>query len=237
MERYTMRLPDNLGAVPASGYGMPEILDRLAAYEDTGLEPEEIIGRLAKQKVEDIFTAETKKALDKLMEYKTAEKEGRLLVLNKREDDAYPGIKRKYIVLKADTGEGVDNCFVLRPNKDPAANVALEAYAKETENETLAADIINWIGDSGRVLVLPCKVGGDLWVNDMDGKPRRMVLDTPDIRCHCAKEDNLCIALCDSPKDGVCVYRLKNDGTDFGQKIFRTREEAEAALKERENNG
>ena len=57
-----------------------QVIDRLAAYEDTGLEPEEIIGRLAKQKVEDIFTAETKKALDKLMEYKTAEKEGRLLV-------------------------------------------------------------------------------------------------------------------------------------------------------------
>ena len=81
MERYTMRLPDDLGAVPVSGYGTPEIIDRLAAYEDTGLTPEEIIGRLAKQKVEDIFTAETKTALDKLMEYKTAEKEGRLLVL------------------------------------------------------------------------------------------------------------------------------------------------------------
>jgi len=58
-----------------------DALNRLAAYEDTGLEPEEIIGRLAKQKVEDFFTDETKKALDKLMEYKTAEKEGRLLVL------------------------------------------------------------------------------------------------------------------------------------------------------------
>ena len=81
MERYTMRLPDDLGAVPVSGYGTPEIIDRLAAYEDTGLTPEEIIVRLAKQKVEDIFTAETKTALDKLMEYKTAEKEGRLLVL------------------------------------------------------------------------------------------------------------------------------------------------------------
>ena len=57
----------------------------LQAYKDTGLEPEEIIGRLAKQKVEDIFTAETKKALDKLMEYKTAEQEDRLLVLPPKE--------------------------------------------------------------------------------------------------------------------------------------------------------
>lgn len=42
MERYTMRLPDGLGAVPVDGYGMPELLDRLAAYEDTGLEPEDL---------------------------------------------------------------------------------------------------------------------------------------------------------------------------------------------------
>lgn len=89
----------------------------------------------------------------------------------------------------------------------------------------------------GRLLVLPCKVGGDLWANDRDGKPRRMVLDAPDIRCHCAKEDSLCMALCDNPKNGICAYRLKNDGTDFGKTIFRTREEAEARLKEREGNG
>lgn len=82
----------------------------------------------------------------------------------------------------------------------------------------------------GRLMVLPCKVGGELWVNDKDGKPRRMVLDAPDIRCHCAKEDNLCMALCDSPNAGICAYRLKNDGTDFGKTVFLTREEAEAAL-------
>lgn len=69
-------------------------MNRLAAYEDTGLEPEEIIGRLAKQKVEDIFTAETKTALDKLMEYKTAEKEGRLLVLPCRVGDTVYRIVR-----------------------------------------------------------------------------------------------------------------------------------------------
>ena len=83
-----------------------------------------------------------------------------------------------------------------------------------------------------RLLVLPCKAGGDLWVNDKDGKPRRMVLDTPDIRCHCAKKDNLCMALCDSPNAGICAYRLKNDGTDFGKTVFLTREEAEEKLKE-----
>ena len=32
--------------------------------------------------------------------------------------DAYKGLKAKYLVFKADTGERVGNCFVLRPDKD-----------------------------------------------------------------------------------------------------------------------
>lgn len=54
---------------------------RKALEDHTGLEPKEIIDRLAKEKVENIFTKQTEKALDKLMEYQTAEAEGRLLVL------------------------------------------------------------------------------------------------------------------------------------------------------------
>lgn len=59
-----------------------------------------------------------------------------------------------------------------------------------------------------------------------------MILDEPDIRCHCAKEDNLCMALCDDKKHGICAYRFKNDGSDIGEKVFLTKEEAEAKLKE-----
>ena len=60
--------------------------------------------------------------------------------------DAYKGLKAKYLVFKADTGERVENCFVLRPDKDPASVEALRAYASETDNETLAKDIYNWVG-------------------------------------------------------------------------------------------
>lgn len=60
--------------------------------------------------------------------------------------DSYKGLKRKYIVFKSDTGEMVENCFVLRPDKDPAAVAALRAYAGVSGNETLSADIINWVG-------------------------------------------------------------------------------------------
>ena len=57
----------------------------------------------------------------------------------------YEGLKRKYVVLKSDTGECVENCFVLRPNKDPAAKAALKAYAAATKNEKLAEDIMSWL--------------------------------------------------------------------------------------------
>lgn len=57
------------------------------------------------------------------------------------------GLKRKYIVLKSDTGEIIDNFFVLRPDKDGAAIVALVAYANSTGNKKLANDILGWIDD------------------------------------------------------------------------------------------
>ena len=60
--------------------------------------------------------------------------------------DAYKGLKAKYLVFKSDTGEKVDNCFVLCPGRDPAATEALRAYANATDNETLAEDIYNWVG-------------------------------------------------------------------------------------------
>lgn len=57
------------------------------------------------------------------------------------------GLRCKYIVRKADTGEGVDGCFVLRPDRDRAAVAALRAYAAATDNDVLATDILNWVGE------------------------------------------------------------------------------------------
>ena len=59
----------------------------------------------------------------------------------------YDGLKRKYVVLKSDTGAVVENCFVLRPEKDHAAIEALIAYANSTGNKVLAKDIRAWIDD------------------------------------------------------------------------------------------
>lgn len=83
---------------------------------------------------------------------------------------------------------------------------------------------------SGRLVVLPCKVGDTLWVTGRDNVPREMELEAPDIRTVCTDEDNLCMSTCNRKPDGYCAYRLRNDGTDIGKTVFLTREEAEAAL-------
>lgn len=85
--------------------------------------------------------------------------------------DKYKGLKRKYVVLKADTGEVVENCFVLRPDKDPSAVAALRTYAESTDNKTLSKDIINWVGaESNDPLTLE-------ELRQMDGEPVWVVCD------------------------------------------------------------
>lgn len=82
----------------------------------------------------------------------------------------------------------------------------------------------------GRLVVLPCKIGEKLWVIGRDNVPREMELEAPDIRAVCTDEDNLCMSTCNRKPDGYCAYRLRNDGTSIGKKVFLTREEAEEAL-------
>lgn len=83
---------------------------------------------------------------------------------------------------------------------------------------------------AGRLVVLPCKMGGTLWVTGRDNVPREMELEDPDIRAVCTDEDNLCMSTCNRKPDGFCAYRLRNDGADIGKTVFFTHEEAEAAL-------
>jgi hypothetical protein len=57
------------------------------------------------------------------------------------------GIQVKYRVFKARNGEPVEDCFILRPDKDIAARAALMAYAAATDNEELHFDIYSWVED------------------------------------------------------------------------------------------
>lgn len=65
------------------------------------------------------------------------------------DDQPEPGLYDKYEVWKNGTqlGERVRNCFVLRPDRDPDARVALRAYARTTPNDDLARDLGKWMDE------------------------------------------------------------------------------------------
>lgn len=57
------------------------------------------------------------------------------------------GLYEKYEVLK--DGEPVEDCFVLEPESDKAARLALEEYARRTDDEELAQDLREWVAIIG----------------------------------------------------------------------------------------
>ena len=165
-----------------------------------------------------------RESLDHAIYLMTAEAEGRLLALETAPRDSYKGLKRKYIVFKSDSGEPVENCFVLRPDKDPAAKIAMEAYAKATDNKTLADDITRWIGDSGKVLVLPCKVGETVYA--IKG---RDVFEAFVVSFHWHEwQDGFEMGLLFDHRKTNGVYNYPVG--DWGKTVFPTREEAWATL-------
>ena len=56
------------------------------------------------------------------------------------------GLYAKYIITKADGTPVNDRCFVLKPDKDPAAAKALQAYAAATDDEQLRNNLYAWVG-------------------------------------------------------------------------------------------
>lgn len=111
-----------------------------------------------------------------------------------------------------------------------------DVYVKQHDYITASKKLCEYeeLEEQGLLLRLPCKVGDEIYILDRSGQPQKMILDEPAIRCHCAEEDDLCMALCSNKTNGVCAYRLKNDGSDIGKTVFLTREEAERALREEE---
>lgn len=61
--------------------------------------------------------------------------------------EGYEGLKPKFIVFKRATGEEVQDCFVLCPEKDMYAVAALSAYATACmdKNPQLGMDICQWL--------------------------------------------------------------------------------------------
>ncbi len=99
------------------------------------------------------------------------------------------GLKAKYHVFKANTGEIVNNCFVLRPDKDPAAIAAIQVYASTTSNKDLASDLIQWVGAEQPLTLdeLRKMDGETVWIERIGG---RTPYDCGFAFVH--RQDNLC---------------------------------------------
>lgn len=61
------------------------------------------------------------------------------------------GLYSKYEVKKRSDGTPVENCFVLRPDRDDAAIAAMLAYADVTSDEQLAQELRRWAEFERRV--------------------------------------------------------------------------------------
>ena len=87
MERLTIRNSDGSVSQP-TGLNWSEALERLAAYEDTGLEPEsvEAIKLSMMGKAISEITEFDGLPIDRLRELAEADKDGRLMVLEKGEN-------------------------------------------------------------------------------------------------------------------------------------------------------
>lgn len=193
-------------------------VDRLAAYENTGLMPGEVAELQAL-----LQGCESKKSTEwvRLQELAEADKDGRMIITGKQSAKERDGLRQKYRVYKAKDNMPVEGCFVLRPGKDPAARIALEAYAKATDNKALSEDILAALGDSGRVMVFPCKLGDIVWYVTRAG-----------IESYRIQSFSM---------GHYGSFAVSHDAAfpcyNFGKTAFLTREEAEAKLKEVQKDG
>lgn len=121
-----------------------EAIMRLAAYEDSGLTPAEIKSLYAEWDVMMSALNSIGGGYTRLRELAEAARDGRVIITDTTDTDiAHDGLKQKCRVYKAENNAPVENCFVLRPMRDRAARIAMEAYAKATENKELSEDIFD----------------------------------------------------------------------------------------------
>lgn len=134
MERLTRRMCRSWSVIP--GYelstvkGMQAVVDRLAAYEDTGLEPEEVVQ--TKLALMGKVLAEIKEfdgvPVNRMIELAQAEKEGRLVILP---DTKYTDADGEEALRKAMWTCGNTNNPVTRY----AANAIAEKLCREAKDE------------------------------------------------------------------------------------------------------
>lgn len=109
-----------------------------------------------------------------------------------------------------------------------------KAISEITEFDGLPIERLRELAEAdkdGRVVVLPCKPGAEVWVTRHDKVwPMYFVAPTlsavcPDMPVHCQK---------DTCADGPCKAYFGTDAREFGKTVFLSREEAKKALAEME---
>lgn len=68
------------------------------------------------------------------------------------------GLYGKYRIFRANGTPVKDRCFVLKPDKDPAAVKALKTYAAATDDEQLRNNLYDWVGEPMPLHDLPKEV-------------------------------------------------------------------------------
>lgn len=213
-------------AVPAAYCPM------LQEFLDAGMMPEEI--KRTKMEIEAGCVKAVARTygidINRLREMAAADRDGRVIVTDAPPaDDKRDGLRQKYRVYKAKNNTPVEDCFVLRPEKDPAARIALEAYAKATENKVLAEDILAAIGDSGRVVILPCEPGTPVYMT-FCGEVWEMRVGQFHVNGY--TEPRIWADIdCDWASTQCVRWDLA-----VGKTVFLTREEAEKALEEKKDD-
>ena len=153
MESVMYRLSDdviyaaecNRDKFAASAYeDVMRALKKLRQYENTGLTPSDVHSLWGEWDAMMSVLNSIGGGYTRLRELAEAARDGRVIITDTTDTDiAHDGLKLKYRVYKAENNAPVENCFVLRPMKDRAARIAMEAYAKATENNELSEGIFD----------------------------------------------------------------------------------------------
>lgn len=107
----------------------------------------------------------------------------------------------------------------------------LNKFTFDNCEERTSESLAEYLVQNG-VIVLPCKIGGSVYIINRANQVQEMKFDSMDLRCTCIRDDScMCGSLCGDALHNICQYRFKNDFSDFGEKVFLSLEEAEMALK------
>ena len=211
MKRLTIRNSDGTVSQPTTT-SIEALFYRLAAYEDTGLEPEEII-RLYKENAE---------LINATMVLRKTNNQKKQTIIYEMEYNAELSHENLRTIAKI-----VFDNLMKADLKHQMSDIISDDYDLDRLRELAEAD------KEGRCVVLPCKVGDTVWFIKSAFSMAHFPIEAKyvSLRGLSTDGDVWLSAITSYNKISRSFY-----GSDIGKTVFLTREAAEAALKEREQN-